>query len=93
MVFGLVYVEVHIPQSESLKEKRSVIKGLKQRIRNTFNVSIAEVDFLDKWQRAAFGIGIVCTDSAELDSTIAKLESYVYHEYRVQITKWEVQVV
>jgi len=93
MVFGLVYVEVVIPQAESLKEKYRVIKSLKQRIRNRFNVSIAEVDYLDKWQRAALGIGIVCTNSTELDSIMGKLESFIHQEFRVSVIRWDTRVV
>ncbi len=91
MIVGIVYVELFIPQAGSLKEKRSVIKSLKSRIQNKFNVSISEVDFLDKWQRAAFGISIVSTDKPHLDSIMRSLETFIEGEYRVLPTRWEVR--
>ena len=56
LIIGLLTVDIFLPSSGSLKEKRIVIKGLKDKIRHKFNVSIAEVDFLDKWQRARLAI-------------------------------------
>lgn len=52
VIIGLLTVDLFIPSSGSLKEKRMVIKSLKDKIRHKFNVSIAETDFLDKWKRA-----------------------------------------
>lgn len=56
MIIGVLTLDVYIQSATSLKEKRMVIKSLKDKIRHNFNVSIAEVDFQDKWQRAKFGI-------------------------------------
>jgi uncharacterized protein YlxP (DUF503 family) len=90
MIVGIVYVELYLPQVCSLKEKRSVIKSLKQKI---LNVSISEVDFLDKWQRSALGLGVVTTETAHLDSVITKLESFIDQESRVIITRWDMRMV
>jgi len=61
MVVGVCTLELEIPGSHSLKDKRHVVKSLIQRVRQSFNVSIAEVDSLDAWQHAT--IGIVCVSS------------------------------
>jgi len=91
MIVGIVYLEMHIPEAGSLKEKRSILNSLKRKIHNKFNVSVTEVDFLDKWQRAAFGIGIVSPERAHLDSILAKLESFIAQEFRISITRWDVR--
>jgi hypothetical protein len=62
MVVGLLSVELHIPGARSLKEKRMVLRGLKDRLRK-FNVAVAEVEHQDLWQRA--GLGIVTVSSSE----------------------------
>jgi len=93
MIVGIVYLEMHIPQAGSLKEKRSVLNSLKQKIHGKFNVSVAEVDFFDKWQRAAFGIGIVSAEKAHLDSILARLESFIAEELRITVTHWDVRLV
>ncbi|HFB68493.1 MAG TPA: DUF503 domain-containing protein [Calditrichae bacterium] len=56
MVIALLTVELYIPGATSLKEKRMVIRGLKDRISHKYNVSVAELDYQDKWQRAQLGI-------------------------------------
>jgi uncharacterized protein YlxP (DUF503 family) len=56
LIIGLLTVDLFLPASGSLKEKRMVIKAIKDKIRHKFNVSIAEIDFLDKWQRARLAV-------------------------------------
>ena len=52
-------VELHLPDVESLKGKRHVLKGLKQKVRARFEVSVAEVDHQDMWQRATLAVAYV----------------------------------
>lgn len=61
MVVGVCTLQLDIPASQSLKDKRHVVKSVVARVRQSFNVSIAEVDDLDSWQRAT--IGIVCVSA------------------------------
>jgi uncharacterized protein len=63
MVVGVCTLELEIPSSQSLKDKRHVVRSVIARVRQSFNISIAEVDSLDSWQRAI--IGIVCVSSDE----------------------------
>jgi hypothetical protein len=51
LAISLLTIEVLIPWARSLKDKRSAVRGLKDRLRSRFNVSVAEVSFQDKWQR------------------------------------------
>jgi uncharacterized protein YlxP (DUF503 family) len=51
MIVGLLTLELYLFEAQSLKEKRIIIKSLKDRIKNKFNVSVAEVDANDLWQR------------------------------------------
>lgn len=91
MIVGIIYCELHIPAAGSLKEKRSVIKSIKQRIRNKFNVSVAEVGFLDKWQRAALGIVSVSSDKNHIDAIHDNIEKFIASDFRVVLTRWEVR--
>lgn len=63
MVVGVCTLELEIPASHSLKDKRHVIKSIIARVRKDFNVSVAEVDSQDAWQRAI--IAIVCVSADE----------------------------
>lgn len=56
MIIGLLRLEFFLPYAHSLKDKRIFLRGLKDRLRNRFNVAVAELDFHDKWQRSAVGI-------------------------------------
>lgn len=62
MVVGVVHLELHIPYSQSLKEKRRILQRIKQRIGSRCNTALAEVDFHDLWQRARLGIVLVSSD-------------------------------
>jgi hypothetical protein len=61
MFVGVVRVELHIPASTSLKDKRSVVRSLKDRIRERASAAVAEVDHQDLWQRAALGVAVVAS--------------------------------
>lgn len=65
VVYG--YVELYLPYSSSLKEKRKIVHGLVSRIRKRFNVSISEVEFHDLWQRSGLGFSAVSHNSPELE--------------------------
>ena len=62
MFIGMARYELFIPASVSLKDKRRVLKSISTVVRNKLNVSIAEVDHQDLWQRAAFGVA--CTSES-----------------------------
>ena len=78
MVVGVCTLELDIPASHSLKDKRHVVKSLIQRVRQSFNVSVAEVDSLDSWQHATIGIVCVSSDASYarglLDKVIDNIE-------------------
>jgi uncharacterized protein YlxP (DUF503 family) len=73
VVIGLLTLELHFPGARSLKDKRQALRSLEQRIRNRFNVSIAEVEHQDLWQRARLAVVAVNTDHTHLESTLASV--------------------
>jgi len=86
MVIGLLTVEVHIPESGSLKSKRFVLKSLMDRLRKRFNVAVAEVEYRDLWQRSVLGIVTVNTDRKHADSTLALALNLLDDETDLQVT-------
>lgn len=70
MFIGVCTIEMHIPDSGSLKGKRHSLKGLKDRIRNSFNVSVAEVEDNDLWQKARLAVACVGNDKSHLNRTL-----------------------
>lgn len=67
---GVMYIRVFIDQARSLKDKRMVLKSLKDRVRAQFNVSVAEVDGEDKWQTATLAVVMAGNDQRYIDSTL-----------------------
>ena len=77
MHIGVCRLMTHLPQSSSLKAKRQVARSLTTRIRNQFNVAVAEVADNDLWQRLTLGICCVSNDSAHADEMLSRVVSFV----------------
>jgi len=77
MVVGLATITLHLPAADSLKAKRSVVRQLTARVRDRFNVAVAEVDDLDAWQRATLALAAVSTDGAHARGLLQKAVRYV----------------
>lgn len=92
MFVGTARAEFHIPGATSLKAKRSVVQGLKQRIVNRFNVSVAELDHQDLWQRATLGVAIVSGDRAVVDRVLASVMRLCESEARAVLVDYSVDV-
>jgi hypothetical protein len=63
MPVGLLTLELHLPEAHSLKDKRQVLRSLKDRLRGRFNVAVAELDFQDVWNSSV--VGVVTLSNAE----------------------------
>ena len=70
MVVGVCTVELWIPESQSLKDKRQVLHSLKDRLRGKFNLSVAEVDGQDLWQKAVLGMACVANDGSHVEQVL-----------------------
>lgn len=77
MVVGVGTIELYLPESHSLKGKRQVVNSLKGRLKNRFNVSVAEVDHLDVWQRATLGVAFVSNDRRYVDGEFSKILNFI----------------
>lgn len=77
MIIGICKISLHIPDSNSLKHKRYILKSIIARVRNKFNVSIAEIDSLDLWQKATLGIACVNTDSRHANETLSNVVNLI----------------
>ncbi|HEU4565556.1 MAG TPA: DUF503 domain-containing protein [Gemmatimonadaceae bacterium] len=77
MVIGVVSWDLHVTGAASLKDKRSVIKSMKDRLHNEFNVSVAETASHDTWQRAELTACVVAADRRHAESVIAAVDRFV----------------
>ncbi len=85
MVVGLLVWDLHLPGCASLKEKRQVVKSLKDRLHNRFNVSVAETGHLDTLQRAELAACLVSGDRRHAQSVLSSVDRMVEEESEARI--------
>jgi uncharacterized protein YlxP (DUF503 family) len=91
MIIGLLTLDLLIPPCGSLKEKRTTIKSIKDKIRNKYNVSIAEIDFQDKWQRARIAVVQVGNDYQYIEKNLNSVFKIIDTYGIIEITNHSVE--
>ena len=89
MIVGTLHVELHIPSALSLKDKRSAVKGLKDQLRAHFNVSVAELDANEKWQRASLGVAAVGEDRRYVEGCLRQVVEWIERNHFVNVIRVE----
>ncbi len=89
---GLLTIELHFPAVQSLKDKRKLIKSLLTRLRNKYNVSLAETDYNDKWQRSIIAVAAVSNSSAALNSQLDKVINDCFREKEISVIEYSIQI-
>ncbi len=92
MVIGVCTVVLHIPGAASLKDKRRAVKSLKDRLHNTFNLSVAEVGDLELWQRAELGLAVVSNDQSFCDQVLAKAVDMVRRDRDIELLDYHTEM-
>jgi len=73
MPVGLLTLELHIPDAQSLKDKRQILRSLKDKLRRDFNVAVAELDHQDTWQRSVVGVVTLSNEEKHLKEVLQKV--------------------
>jgi uncharacterized protein len=94
MIVGVSQITLHLPTCHSLKDKRQIIKSVIARVRNQFEVAIAEVEEHDRWQIAKLGISCVSNSSQHADEILGHVRRYI-EETRpdVVVTNTETEII
>jgi uncharacterized protein YlxP (DUF503 family) len=90
VVIGLLSVELYIPHAQSLKDKRMVLRSIKDRLKK-FNVAVAEVAHQDVWQRAGLGIVAISTSTEHVDKELAAVADEIDRVEPGLMTRTEVE--
>ncbi len=77
MIIGACEITLHLPESPSLKDKRQVIKSVMARVRNQFEVAIAEVEDQDLWQSAKLGVSCVSNSKQHANEILERVQRYI----------------
>jgi uncharacterized protein YlxP (DUF503 family) len=86
-------VELHLPDVGSLKGKRHALKGLKEKLRHRFELSVAEVDHQDLWQRATLALAYVSGDSRHANEVMSKAVDFIEDNLDGYVTNVEVEIL
>ena len=85
---------LHLPESGSLKDKRQISRSLSARIRNTFNVAVAEVEDQDLWQRLTLAVCCVSTDSSHANEMVSNIVQFVEESNRdLELLDYETEII
>ena len=93
MVVGILRLKLRIRNSRSLKDKRRVLRKIKDKVHHHFKVSIAEVEDQDLWQSAVLGISVVGSDSAFVESLLSKILNMVEGLFVAEILDQQKELV
>ncbi len=94
MPIGYCQLDLHIGNSHSLKDKRSVVRSIVARVGQEFNVSIAELDHQDVWQMATLGIVCISNDSARLHRQLESVVRWVeQHRPDVEVAGYRIEIL
>lgn len=89
MVVGVIGWELEVFGCQSLKEKRRVVKSLKDRLHQRFNISVAETAHHDLWQRAELTACVAATDARHADQVLEQADRFVNAEPRARVIRAE----
>jgi uncharacterized protein YlxP (DUF503 family) len=93
MIVGICSIELFLPESGSLKDKRQVIKSLKDRIKRRFNVAIAEVDDQDLWQKTVLGVACVGNRKDYVNEVLDKVIGAIRGTPSVEIMDYRLELL
>lgn len=93
MIVGICTIKLTIFEADSLKYKRSILKSIMERLKNKFNISIAEIDLNDTWQSSIIGFSCVTNDSGYANKIINKVISFIDMDTRVEIVDINIEIL
>ena len=94
MNVGVCKIKLHLPDNLSLKGKRQVLKSITTRVKNKFNVSVAEVDDHNLWQLATLGICCVSNDKRYTNEVLSKVVDFIVDSrFEVEILDYEIETL
>jgi uncharacterized protein YlxP (DUF503 family) len=92
MPVAVLAIRISLPDAHSLKDKRRIVKSLKDRIRQSFNVSVAEMDLQDVWQAASLGVSVISPDKRFAEAVASKVADFVRADHRLSVVSYEMEV-
>lgn len=93
MRIGVLHLDFLIPGAQSLKDKRRVVKGLKEQMRSRFNCAVAETDHMDLWQRARITVCVVSNESRHANSQLTEIGRFAENHAAALLVNYEIEML
>jgi uncharacterized protein YlxP (DUF503 family) len=90
---GLLQLDLLVPGSRSLKDKRRVIKGMKDRMHNRFNCSVAETEYQDLWNRARLAVAVVSDDVRHVNSQLDEIVRFASGQPGAELADYSIEML
>jgi hypothetical protein len=93
MLLGICTINLYFPDSHSLKDKRSIIKSIKLRIRNKFNVSVSEINNYDLWKNTTLGIACIGNEKRYLNGVLNEVIKLIEQQNKLQVINYKTTIL
>lgn len=94
MNLGVCKIKLHLPENHSLKGKRQVLKSITTRVRNNYNVVIAEVDDQDLWQVATLGVACISNNAQQVNQVLSKVVEFISQsKFEIEILDYQIDII
>lgn len=93
MVVGAALVEIHVHASQSLKQKRGVVRSIQQRLRNEFNISVSEVGGQGTWQRAVLGMTAAGSEAMQVKKVLERAIRFVENLHLAEVLNSDLELL
>lgn len=91
---GVCKFKIHIPDNHSLKEKRRIVKSIMSKLRNQYNISIAEVDDHELWQIATLGMSCISNSNSHVDEIFNNILNFIRQNYpEIEIVDYDIEIM
>lgn len=93
MKIGLLRIHFHIAEAHSLKQKRQVMRSIKDRLRNQFNVAVAEIGSNDLWQIGELAVVTVANEHRFVDSMLQKINNFFEEQLPIRVIEGRIEIL
>jgi uncharacterized protein len=93
VTIGVLYLDFLLPGARSLKDKRRIIKSMKQQMRNRYNCSVAETEYHDYWQRARITVCVVSNESAHANTQLNGIARFAQSRPGADLADYQIEML
>jgi hypothetical protein len=93
VTIGILHIDLLIHGAQSLKDKRRVVKGLKEQLRSRFNCSVAETEFHDLWQRARITVCVVSNESRHANTQLNEIARFAAQKPGAEMVDYRIEMI